>query len=249
MRTAFHHIAYQSLDVCNALSWENLQAALTHAGARAGHRIADIGCGYGRTSILMAERLGAVVTAVDLDPQMAEGVRERADASEAADRVTVLNKASIEALRSLDPFDMIVALGTTFPAGTELTQPQDIFAELSKHLVPGGCLVWGDLTWTAEPPAPLRQMVEITGNYVSDPEWKAAAEAAGLEVVSSRLSDAGEWQHFQNCMHGDVAVWLEANPDHPDAPAMRQADYRIRLMLDFGKECLGFGLYVFRRPA
>ena len=248
MRTAFHHVAYRNLDICNALSWDSLKSALGHAGLKAGARVADIGCAYARTSILMAETFGAEATAVELDPRLAEEAKRLAAASAAPDKVTILNEASIDALRRLPPFDMILALGTTYPAGRDIAEPKDIFAELAKHILPGGCLVWGDLTWTAQPPEPLHQMVSLSGTYLDDSGWKQAARNAGLDIVSDRLSDADEWHHYRHNMEKDVADWLAAHPDHPDALAMEQANHRIRLMYDFGADCLGFGLYVFRRP-
>lgn len=249
MRTEFRHIAYKNLNICNALSWGSLKAALAGANVLPTHRIADIGCAYARTSILIAENFGAELVGVDLDPVLVEGARERAAASPAAGRISIVHQTAIDALNSIGPFDGIVALGTSFPAGPDATTPHAIFTELSLHLKPGGYLVWGDLTWIAEPSEPLRQMVSISGVYASDTEWKQAAHDAGLDIVSSRLSDAEEWAQYRQTMSRDLALWLDANPDHPDAPALRKADYRIGLMYDFGAESMGFGLYVFRCPA
>lgn len=87
---------------------------------------------------------------------------------------------------------MIVAIGSTEPAGGSLREPAEVFAALAEHLSPGCALLWGDLFWKEEPPAPLRQIVETGGYYVSHEEWQAAARQAGLQVVSAEFTDHDE---------------------------------------------------------
>lgn len=249
MRTAFHHIAYQPLDICNALSWSSLEAALRQAGLQAGRRLLDIGCGYGQASIRVAQSFDAVaVTAVEMDPVMAEGARSRIAQAGLEPRIRLRREPSVRTLEASAPFDVILALGTTQPAGPGLREPRDVFAALGQHLVPGGALVWGDLTWTAEPSEPLRMLVESGGYYVDHQAWQAAARAAGLEVLSARLSDATEWGPYRQGMDQAVNGWLDDHPDHPDAAAVASSAQRVRMIFDFGADCLGFGLYVFRRP-
>ena len=43
MRVAFHHIAYQPLAVCNALSMDRLTATVRRAGLKPGAAVMDIG--------------------------------------------------------------------------------------------------------------------------------------------------------------------------------------------------------------
>ncbi len=47
MRVAFHHIAYQPLAICNALSMERLEATAARAGLHPDATVMDIGCAYG----------------------------------------------------------------------------------------------------------------------------------------------------------------------------------------------------------
>ena len=71
MRVAFHHIAYQRLSVCNALSMERLEATVRRAGLKPGAPVMDTGCAYGEVSIHLARAFEAHVTAVERDPIMA----------------------------------------------------------------------------------------------------------------------------------------------------------------------------------
>ena len=247
MRVAFHHIAYQPLTVCNALSINRLEATVRQAGLKPGARIMDIGCAYGEVSMHLARAMDAAVTAVELDPVMAEGAQARITAAGLSERITVRRETSAAALAALPSQDLIVAIGSTEPAGKGLREPAAVFAALAEHLTPGGALLWGDLFWKAEPPAPLRQLVETGGCYVSHDAWQAAAREAGLAVVSAEISDEAEWAAYRTGMETAVADWLDAHPDHVDAPTVAATAHRIKMMLDFGADYLGFGLYLFRK--
>jgi len=247
MRVAFHHIAYQPLTICNALSMERLEATVRRAGLKPGAAVMDIGCAYGEVSIRLARAFDARVTAVELDPVMAEGADARIAAAGLSDRMTLRRETSAAALAALPPFDLIVAIGSTEPAGKGLREPAAVFAALAEHLTSGGALLWGDLFWKDEPPAPLRQLVETGGYYVSHDALQAAAREAGLEVVSAEVSDETEWAAYRTSMETAIADWLDAHPDHADAPSVAATAHRIKMMLDFGAPYLGFGLYLFRK--
>jgi len=247
MRVAFHHIAYRPLAVCNALSMARLEATVRRAGLEPGAAIMDIGCAYGEVSMHLARAFDARVTAVELDPVMAEGAEARIQAAGLSDRIDVRRETSAAALAALHPLDLIVAIGSTEPAGKGLREPAEVFAALAKHLTPGGALLWGDLFWKDEPPAPLRQLVETGGYYVSHEAWQAAAREAGLTVVSAEISGEAEWAAYRTGMETAIADWLDAHPDHADAPTVAATAHRIKMMLDFGADYLGFGLYLFRK--
>lgn len=247
MRIAFHHIAYQPLAVCNALSMTRLEASAARAGLKPGATIMDIGCAYGEVSQRLAQAFDAYVTAVEMDPAMADGAEARIARAGLSDRITVRRQPSGAVLADHAPLDLIVAIGSTEPAGKGLREPVAVFSALAGHLKPGGALLWGDLFWKDEPPAPLRQLVETGGYYVSHEAWQAAARAAGLETASAEVSDEDEWAVYRTGMETAAAAWLDAHPDHPDAPRVAAAAHRIKTMFDFGAPYLGFGLYLFRK--
>ena len=247
MRVAFHHIAYQPLAVCNALSMERLEATVRRAGLKSGAAVMDIGCAYGEVSIHLARAFDARVIAVELDPVMAEGADARIAAAGLSDRITLRRETSAAALAALPAFDLIVAIGSTEPAGKGLREPAAVFSALAEHLTPGGALLWGDLFWKDEPPAPLRQLVETGGYYVIHEALQSAAREAGLQVVSAEIGDEAEWATYRTGMETAIADWLDAHPDHPDAPSVAATAHRIKMMLDFGADYLGFGLYLFRK--
>lgn len=244
MRMSFHRIAYGALDICNALEMSAVDRAVERSGLRPGARALDIGCGAGAVSVRLAERFGLEVTAVELDPAMAVLARERIGAIP----VDLHEGRSGEVLGAVPPFDLIVAIGSTDPVGDGRRDPAEVFAGLGGHLTHGGWLLWGDLVWTAEPPEPLRLITEMTNTYAADAGWRAAAAAAGLEVVSAELSSAETWERYTSTMDNAARAWLDANPDAEEAPGVRASADRVKAMFDFGRPYIGFGLYLLRRP-
>lgn len=244
MRMTFHRIAYEALDVCNAVEMATLESAVAAAGLQPRARALDIGSGNGAVAIRLAERFGLEVDTVELDPSMTDLARTRIAASPARNRVTLHQARSGEVLAASAPFDLIVALGVTDPVGGGVCDPLGMLAGLAAHLIPGGRLLWGDLVWTAEPSTPLRQIVEMTNSYADHQGWQAAARAASLTVLSAELSSPALWNRYRASMDTAVRDWLAANPDHADADAIRTRADQVRMMLDFGDGALGFGLYL-----
>jgi hypothetical protein len=149
----------------------------------------------------------------------------------------------------MPPPDLIVALGTTDVTGAKRPTPEEALAFLRARLKPGGWLLWGDLVWRAEPSAPLRQLVELTNLHADDAGWRTAAEAAGFEVVDSRISPQATFDDYAARSIGAVRDWLAENPDAPEAPQVRFSVDRLQAFFDFGRETVGFGLYLLRAPA
>jgi len=247
MRMSFHRIAYEALDVCNGVEMTTLESTVATTGITPRARALDIGTGNAAVAIRLAERFGLTVEAVEFDPAMAALARSRIAASAARAAITLHETRSDAVLAAEPAFDLIVALGVTEPVGDGVRKPRAMFEGLSRHLTPGGHLLWGDLVWLSEPTPPLRQIVEMTNTYADHDGWQAAAREAGLEVVSAEICSAEAWENYRATMAGSVADWLAANPDHADAAAIGARAAQIEMMLDFGEGVLGFGLYLFRK--
>lgn len=244
----FQRIAYEVLEVCNGVELAAIEAAVARTGLGPGASAIDIGTGNATVALHLARRFGLSITAVELDPGMAELARARIDASGVGDRVSLKIERSASVLADAPPVDLIVALGTTDVSGEGRPTPQAGFIALRRSLRPGGWLLWGDVVWKADPPAPLRQITEATNLYTDDAGWRAAAVAAGFEVIDGRLSPPPVFDAYGSDSLGAVRAWLADHPDHPDAPSMRLNVERIEAILEFGRGYLGFGLYLLRTP-
>ncbi len=154
---------------------EQTRLAVTLSGLRGSTKlkIADIGCGTGASTLVLAGELDAEITAVDLFPEFLAELEVAANRAGVADRITTLS-ASMEALpfRS-EEFDAIWSEGAIysmgFAAGVEAWRA---------YIKPGGVLAVSELTWLTD-----QRPTELQGHWQREyPEVDtAAAKMAVLE--------------------------------------------------------------------
>lgn len=248
MTLSFQRIAYEALNVCNGVTMEAIESAVARTGLEPGASAIDIGTGNAAVALRLAERFGLRVTAIEYDPVMADLARQRIDAAGARDRVTLAIAAAAVVLAGVEPVDLIVALGVTNLTGEGRPTPEAGFTALRRKIRPGGWLLWGDAVWLAEPPEPLRQITEAANLYTDDAGWRAAATAAGFEVASGRISDPTEFDAYARAALAAVRTWLESHPEAPEAASIRFNADRVQAITDFGRDYIGFGLYLLRNP-
>lgn len=243
MSTTYNRIAYEALDVCNGVEMATVEAAIARTGLSVGATAADVGTGNAGVAIAMA-RAGLRVTAIEYDPVMAELAAERIAA--AGVEVDLKVGAADQVLAGAKLLDMIVALGTTNVNGEGKPTPEAAMGFLKTRLGSGGWLLWGDLVWLAEPPGPLRQITEAVNLYTDDAGWRAAAQGAGFEVVWSEVSSQTVFDAYVAGADGAARAWLDSNPDAPEADAVRGNADRVKMIMEFGRPFIGFGLYLLR---
>jgi precorrin-6B methylase 2 len=246
MGTSYNRIAYEALEVCNGVEMAAVEAAVARTGLAAGTRAVDVGTGNAGVAIRMASAFGLAVTAIEYDPVMADLARERIAASGTGDRVTLRLGAAADVLETLGPVDLLTALGTTNVTGEGRPTPEAAMRFLKGKLKPGGWLVWGDLVWIDTPPEPLRQLTETVNLYTDEAGWRAAAEAAGFEVVSAEISSQAVFDGYAAAADRAARDWLVANPSTPEAEGVRASADRVKAILTFGRPFIGFGLYLLR---
>ncbi|WP_420479716.1 class I SAM-dependent methyltransferase [Brevundimonas sp. FT23028] len=247
MSTSYNRIAYEALEVCNGVTLAAVEGAVARTTVQPGARATDVGTGNATVAIRLAQTFGLTTTAVEYDPVMAELAADRIAQSGAA--VELVVGAAAEVLAKGPPQALITALGTTNINGETRPTPEAGFAFLKTRLTPGGWLLWGDLVWIAEPPAPLRMIAEATNQYTDDAGWKASAEAAGFEVVWSEISPQAVFDAYAAAADGAARDWLAANPDAPEASSVQAVADRVKMVLEFGRPFIGFGLYLLKARA
>ncbi|WP_420472207.1 class I SAM-dependent methyltransferase [Brevundimonas sp. FT23042] len=247
MSISYNRIAYEALEVCNGVTLQAIEGAVARTGLQPGARATDVGTGNATVAIRLAQAFGLATTAIEYDPVMAELAANRIAQSGAAVELVVGAAAAV--LTERPPLDLITALGTTNVNGEPRPTPEAGFAFLKTRLKPGGHLLWGDLVWIAEPPAPLRMIAEATNQYTDDTGWKAAAEAAGFEVMWSEISPQAVFDAYAAAADGAARDWLAAHAETPEASAVQAVADRVKMVLEFGRPFIGFGLYLLKARA
>jgi SAM-dependent methyltransferase len=190
-------------------------------------RIADIGCGGGRTALEILRRApaGSIVHGFDISPALIELARARKRSDERVIAFEIADMATAAAPE--EPYDRLVARFSIM----FFNDPPAAFANLFHWLAPGGQFafaVWGRL---AENPwmTSVREVVaEIVDLPPPDPEAPGPFRYAEADKLLTLLDRAGFGEL-------DVGDWRGALPIGGGLPAAEAANFALASFSSFGE--------------
>jgi SAM-dependent methyltransferase len=154
--------AAHRLTLLHALYGPGTRLLLLDAGIRPGMRVADVGCGVGTVTALLAELVspGGHVVGIDASPEQLAQARDRL-----ADQASSVSFVEADAVRTGVPpgqFDLVYCRFLLM----HLTEPSRALRNMAALLKAGGILVCedGDLTSAgSEPPSALAAFADLFG--------------------------------------------------------------------------------------
>jgi ubiquinone/menaquinone biosynthesis C-methylase UbiE len=126
---------------------------LERAAISADTEVLDVGCGVATTPITVAERFGADVTAVDIEPLMLQRAHEAVEAAHVADRVQVRQGDILALDFPDDAFDVVIA-----EAVTMFVDRARAARELIRVCRPGGRVLATEFMWRRPPSEEAREV-------------------------------------------------------------------------------------------
>ncbi|MHA7815107.1 MAG: class I SAM-dependent methyltransferase [Pseudohaliea sp.] len=226
---------------------DETRLAITLSGLRqrSALRIADIGCGTGASTRVLARELDAVVTAVDFLPAFLARLEEIAVADGLAGRVETLT-APMEDL----PFDD-AGLDAIWSEGAIYTMG---FANgvraWRRFLKPGGILAVSELTWlTAERPK------ELTQHWLREYPEVATAGAKLATLEDSGYAPLGYFPLPERCwldnyyrpLQARFPAFLDRFDNAEAAKAIVAAEREEIALYERNRAFVSYGYYVARR--
>jgi len=134
-------------------------------------KIADIGCGTGASTILLAKELDAKITAVDFLPEFLDELRNRARDHGVTEKITSLSCSMDSLPFSDEEFDVIWSEGAIYNMGFEAG-----VADWRRFLKPGGKLIVSEITWLSATRPP-----ELQSHWDKEyPEVNVASAKIGI---------------------------------------------------------------------
>jgi SAM-dependent methyltransferase len=150
------------LRILHALYGPGTLRLLTAAGLRRGMRVADVGCGVGMVTALLADLVGPAGHVVGIDRSAAQLARARERLAAAGTAVSFVEASACDTGLVPGSFDLVYCRFLLL----HLPDPERALQEMRSLLRPGGILVCedGDLTSSgSEPPSALGAFAELWG--------------------------------------------------------------------------------------
>ena len=208
-------------------------------------RIADIGCGTGASTLVLARELDADITAIDLLPEFLVKLDADAERAELAHCITTLS-ASMEALPLAEAeFDAIWSEGAVYNMGFEAG-----IRAWREFLKPNGILAVSELTWLTD-----QRPEELQAHW--EKEYLEVDTASGKMAVLERLgfSPIGYFPLPEYCwldnyyrpMQRRFSDFLDRHENSEDARAIVAAEENEISLYERHKAFIGYGYYIARK--
>lgn len=219
---------------------------LTRLDRTAKLEVADIGCGTGASTLMLARALpGASITAVDLFPEFLEILMERASAAGCAEQIQSLAE-SMEALPfAMESLDLIWSEGAIynmgFRKGVEAWHP---------CLRSGGVLAVSEITWLRpEPPEEIRE--HWNSDYpeiATAPEKIQILEAAGYDLLGYFVLPSTSWiDNYYDPTEQRIPDFLDRHSAEPDAARIAEMARQEADLYHQYRDWFSYGFYIARK--
>jgi SAM-dependent methyltransferase len=242
----YYGITHTDHVVCNPTSSERLDECIALLELAPGATAWEAASGKGEFLIRLVERRGVRGTGIDISPYEIPVARERA-----ASRVPDADLRFIEADAATlpvapDSVDLAICLGASWIWGGY----RGTLVELRRIARPGGLIVVGEPYWIHDPDPAYLASSGMTADLCSTIDGNLAiAREEGLTPLYLQPSRLEDWDRYQFLQLRAAERYAATHPDDPDvaellARTRRENDEYLR----WGRDTLGWGIYLFRRP-
>jgi SAM-dependent methyltransferase len=208
-------------------------------------KVADIGCGTGASTILLAKELDAEITAVDFLLEFLDELQTRAKDHGVAERITTLS-CSMDALPFSDEeFDVIWSEGAIYNMGFETG-----VSAWSRFLKPGGKLIVSEITWLSATRPPELQS-HWDGEY---PEIDVASAKIGILEQHGYCPEAYFYlpthcwiENYYRPMKSRFDAFLERHGQSDQAKGIVEAEKHEIALYEKYSDYYSYGVYIAKK--
>ena len=242
----YYAITHRDHELCNPLSLARLDEMIGLLDLPPGGRVLDIASGKGEFLIRLVERYGVRGVGVDLSPFFVREARARAQRRGRETDLELLEMDGADYGGEAGSFDLASCLGASWTFGGY----RGTLRALARFAAPGGQVLVGEPFWRREPdPAYLDWSGMRRQDFGTHWQNVEAGPAEGLAPLYALVGGEDDFDRYEALQWRAAEQYCRENPDDPDVPALRERVERGRReYLVWGRDTLGWSLYLFRRP-
>jgi SAM-dependent methyltransferase len=208
--------------------------------------VADIGCGTGASTLILAHQLqNARITAVDLFPEFLNVLEDGAREAGCSDRV-LPTEGSMEALPFEDEsLDLIWSEGAIYNMGFS-----NGVQSWRRFLRTGGVLVVSEITWLhPDPPDDIKQFWEAEYPEIATaPEKITILERAGYDMLGYFVLPPECWiDNYYRPTEARISDFLQRHAGQPEAGELVEIERQEAAMYERCRSIYSYGFYVARK--
>lgn len=219
---------------------------LTRLDRAAPLRVADIGCGTGASTLVLASQLpNACITAVDLFPEFLEVLMKWAYDAGCADRIETRAESMASLSFAEESLDLIWSEGAIYNMGFSSG-----IKEWRPFLRSGGVLAVSEITWLR--PNPPREILEHWNSEYPEiataPQKIAILESAGYDLLGYfTLPSNCSIDHYYNPIAQRIPNFLARHVDKPEALQIVEMERQEADLYRRYQDWFSYGFYIVRK--
>ena len=243
----FYDITHREHLVCNPTSEEKLMRLVHLLRLPEDAHVVDIACGKGEFLIRLAEAYGIQGTGIDISPFYITEAKKRLATRAPASGITFtqMNGADFSPDEP-QKCDLASCIGASWVFGGHA----NTLETLSRMVKPGGWVITGEPFWLKEPSEDYLEASgmarEAFGSHFFNAE---AGKQHGLDLVHTIVSSKDDWDTYESLQWYATDKYARTHPEDQDVTKVLERVEKDRATyLRWGRDTIGWSIYVFRRP-
>ena len=240
----YYDITHRNHIICNPTSEAKLSELMDLVLLDRGRQVVDVACGKGEFLIRLAGKYGVRGLGIDRSPYYLEEARRR-HATGGGDVTFLEIDGADYRPDAADCFQMASCLGASFVFGGY----RQTLERLASMVEDGGWVVSGEPYWRQEPVSEYLEVLHCTRNDIGTHlENVRTGEGLGLDLTYTIVSSKDDFDRYEALQWNAADMYKRTHPEDEDVPSLlKQLTAYRDAYLQWGRDTLGWAIYVFRR--